>query len=455
MWAVNIKMTKSVFLIAFFPFILLISIFFSDYLYNPFLRIGIIAIMAFVYIQYSLKRKYKKNSNNYFEKLSLKNNRNENGEYFYETSFDKRTKTVSIKTYINGIYGYDFYLKPEMKFEKFIKSFGFGTECQTLESKFDKHIYIVSDKDEVCLALKENPTLRQTLFDIFSHKNEHNFGVRKIECFDGTITVISELKAKEPNEPASEQYANEVAPMLQDVAKFFPSKDNADDKLFRETSNKITLILQAIMISLLINGGIMAYAIEKNRKVFPYLLNSTEIFVSAIFISSILFAIFAFIAFYLLRSSSRLSPVLLQLSTIGLLGIFITSATEIWELNIRLDDSKADILQAVVYNRTLTTHRRSPTTYKLDASISGKQPMSFDVPQNIYNLAEPRDVINVEIKNGFFGYKWIDNITVKKSEENIFKAELQKAVEKQKQDIKNGKYWDDMVAEANASNAIR
>jgi hypothetical protein len=420
-------------------------------------RISIIATVVALYLWYSYQKKYTTRQDYYFLDSLPQESQNENGRYYYLMQHNNKAKLTTITTYVESIYGYDFYLKIETRFERFLKSLGIDMECQTADKEFDETVFIVSDDDEICNILKTNEQLCKALHNIFTHTNKLGFSVIKIECFDGKLAVISKPKSKKYDKEIANSYPDEIAPMLQEAAKFFAPRQTVDDKLYRERSSYIALVFKALAISLLVNGLAMLYIWLMDFVLFPRLIHPQQLLTSSIIVSLLLLIAFIATAFYLLQKSSRFAPVLLELSTLGLLGIFLSSATELWESNIYLDNSVAQTFEATVVDKSAQRYKKAPTTHRLHTLQQNNKfgEATFVVDYRMYNEAETGDTITVYRRDGFWGYAYIQNITLQKAESNILKAKLQKAEETRKKEIKDGKYWDEIVAEANGSKTIR
>ena len=396
-----------------FPIIYLI-LSFTDalvYLYNPLLRIGTIIVICGFYFWYATHKKYTKRQNDFLEDLSLISGHVNGIEYFYTANHNQ--KITSIITWIEGIYGYDFSLKFEGKFERFFKSFGFNAECQTGEKRFDEMVYIVSDDEWLCQELKRNEALRKTIYDIFWCYSAYHFKITKIVCFDGRLMVSATLKYEKEIESLDESLANSftktLVPLMQNMIAYLPSKQTIDGKLYREQTNYIAFSFYVLIVALIVNGSMILFA---DIQYHSMLVSSFAILPLSFKITAITFTIIFSLAWILLRKSSRFVPFLLVLLTSGVFGIFTTSLAEIKEINFFFDDTLADAIPTQIYKKEIRTGKHGTQYYYilLNAWRNSHKPYKMQIADTFYNKVATGDHVIVFEHKGFLGYPWIEDI---------------------------------------------
>jgi len=396
-----------------FPIIYLILLFTDAliYLYNPLLRIGAIILICSLYFWYATHKKYTKRQNDFLEDLSLISGRINGTEYFYTASHNK--KITSITTWIEGIYGYDFSLKFEGKFERFFKSFGFNAECQTGEKRFDEMVYIVSDDEWLCKELKSNEAFRKSLYDIFWCYNENNFDITKIVCFDGRLLVTAALKYEEEIESLDESLADSftktLVSLMQTTITYLPSKQTINEKLYREKTNYITFSFYVLIVALVVNGTMILFA---DFQYSSMLVSSFDILPLSLKITTVVFIIIFSLSWILLRKSSRFVPFLLVLITSGLFGIFTTTLAEVKEINFFFDDTLADAIPTQIYKKEIRSgkHGRQYYYIQLDDWRNTHKPYKMQIVDTFYNKVATGDHVIVFEHKGFLGYPWIEDI---------------------------------------------
>lgn len=406
------------FLFAGFPilYIFLLATGTLDYLYNPFFRIGAIVLMCSVYFWYGTHKKYTKRENDFLEDVTLKSGHVNGKEYFYTANHAK--KTTSITTWIEGIYGYDFSLKFEGKFERFFKALGFNAECQTGEKRFDEMVYIVSDDECLCQELKHNEAFRKSLYDIFWCYDEHNFDITKIACFDGRLLVTAVLKYEEEveslDEPLADSFTKALVPLMRTTIAHLPSKQTIDEKLYREKTNSIAFGFYVLIVALLINGLSVLVLDLQGILLFPQLVDSFSIIPLSIEVTVIILIILCILAFILLRKSSRFAPFMFVLLTSGLLGAFITTLVEVREINYMMDVYPDKVIVTQILKKEKKGSRY--TKYYLDVQdwTHPNETYSIRVDSMYYNQFATSDNVNIIYKKGFLDFPWIKCIEVNK-----------------------------------------
>lgn len=404
------------FLLAIFPilYIFLLMTGTLAYLYNPFFRISAIILICSTYFWYGTHKRYTKRENDFLEDLSLKSGRTQGIEYFYTANH--KEKTTSITTWIEGIYGYDFTLKFEGKFERFFKVLGFTAECQTGEKRFDEMVYIVSDDEWLCQELKHNETLRKSLYDIFWCYDEHNFDIKMITCFDGRLLVTAVLKYEEKVESLDESLANSftkaLVPLMQATISHLPSKQTIDEKLYREKTNSIAFGFYVVIVALLMNGLAILFLDMQGLVLFPQLVDSFSIIPLSIEVTVIILIILLILGFLLLRKSSRFAPFMFVLLTSGLLGAFATTLVEVREVNYMMDTYSEKVVVTQILKKEKKGSRH--TKYYLDVQdwTHSNKTYSIRVNLSLYNQFAVGNRINIIYKKGFLGFPCIERIEI-------------------------------------------
>jgi hypothetical protein len=405
-----------VFFLLLFP-ILYVILLVSDLLvivYDPLLRISTITFIGTVYTFYSFRKNYTKRQNDYLENLSLLSAKIGETEYFYTTEHNQKANLTTITTYIEGIYGYDFSLKFEGQAERFFKSIGLSTECQSGDTRFDETVYIVSDDEWLCTQLKSTPEFRKLFLDIFWCCHDKDVNVRNIQCFDGRILITSRYSTKQQNEEFVREYTRSIASLLQQSLAFLPSKGTIKDKIYRESTGYIAHILHVFILALLANGAIIFFTDMTTVQIMPHLVHSLSIIPLTLKSTFIFIALLMITAFFFLYRSSRLAPVAIQILSLGLLGTFLTSLVEIKEINSRFDISEAQIYKSQITGKEAVHHRKSGTTYHLYFRPWEWQGSSFDlvVPYSLYTRSNEGDIARIYEHRGYLGYAWIENIEI-------------------------------------------
>lgn len=384
------------------------------YVYEPLLRIGVIICTVIIYLFYTFRKKYTKRQNDYLENLSLQSGKVEDTDYFYTTEHNQKANTTTINTYIEGVFGYDFSLKFEGKIDRFFKSLGLSSECQSGDTRFDETIYIVSDDTWLCSQLQTNDELRNLFYDIFWHYHEQNIQLMSLRGFDGRIIITANRDSKELDESLISDYARSVSVYLQKIALHLPSKGSIHDQMYREPTGYAAHVFSIIIFALLANGAIILFADMTTVQIMPQLVHSFSVVPLSIKITIVILMLFLMAVFFFLRKSSRLSPVATQIITLGTLGILLSSVAEIKEIDVQMDTSPSSIYESRITGKEAVHHRKRGTTYHLYFRPweAGERVFDLIVPYSLYAKSNEGDLARIYQHEGYLGYPWIENIDI-------------------------------------------
>lgn len=405
-----------VFFLLLFPaiYVLLLVTDLLAFVYSPILRISIITLISAMYLQYSFRKKYTKRKNDFLENMSLQSGKIDGTDYFYTSSHNDKAKLTTISTYIEGIYGFDFTLQFEGRFERFFKSLGLNTECQSGETRFDGTAYIVSDDQWLCTQLQTNHELRTLFYDIFWCYHDQNFKIIKIQCFDGRIVVTAKHHSETNEEALIHSFASKIASLLKQAIISIPSKESINDRMYREPSGSTAHIFRVVIFALMINGIVVLLTEMTTVKILPHLVKSYSIIPLSIQMTIVMVVAFLVIAFTALRNSSRFVPVALQILTLGSFGIFTSALVEVKEINTHFDTSIPQTYDSKIVSKEAIHHRKRGTTYILNLQPWNTLHETFElkVPYSIYSQANEGDDARIIQRDGFLGYPWIDKIKI-------------------------------------------
>jgi hypothetical protein len=396
--------------IAFFPFLIVLYLFGAHYLYFPWIRLGLILLGIGMYLFFNLARKKYTKRHEWFDDLALMQNNFGGTTYYSKISYDNAGTIAALHLSIEEIYGYDFSFKFESRFERFFKSFGWSTECQSGKKKFDAMIYVISDDSSLCIKLKQNETLREAIYTLFSFARLQGIEIKKVECFDGRLVLEAKNKNNHLDDTQAKSFFQNSIPHLQNIATFFPSKESKNTPIYREKSAKIGFIFRVFAIALLLNALIIFFLDLQHIQPLPKLLEPMHLFPHAFVITSSIVLLLLTLAFLYLRKSSRFSPVLLEIFTLGTLSIFLSSIIELREFNIYLDRSSPELHHVKVLKKVKQRGSRGPSKYYLFLSnFNGEnQERRIGVTNSFYNQVTEGSILDLYLYQGFFEYPWID-----------------------------------------------
>jgi hypothetical protein len=105
--------------------------------------------------------------------------------------------------------------------------------------------------------------------------------------------------------------------------------------------------------------------------------------------------------------------VLIELVTVGALGLFASVAFEMRDINIEFDNSKPDFFETKIVSKHLSKGRRG-TSYsiKMKNWNCNCGDYSVGVSSVTYNLATVSNPVMIAQRKGYLGYAWINAVNV-------------------------------------------
>ena len=170
-------------------------------------------------------------------------------------------------------------------------------------------------------------------------------------------------------------------------------------------------LLLAISSGLAINGVIQLF--RSYFGYFPLVLDNSAIFYDALQYSIVVLTIFLFVALFSLRRSARTHIVLLELLIVGSLGIFLTMAMEMRDINMEWDRSPPQMHKVEIVNKYewKSSGRRKRTHYYVVVKDWRCEcgNYKFEMSRGMYN-AIGGNYISIIQRPGYLGYPWISQV---------------------------------------------
>jgi hypothetical protein len=408
-------------LIVFLPFVMFFIFIFPEqftelliFFYNPDTRVAFIAAVLLLYLWLKYRKKHKKKKYDYLEDLSLIEG-HVNGEFYHYRSLIDAKKGANFTLFVDGKCGYDFMLKFENGFEKFLKKISLAYECQSGDRRFDDTIYILSDDEVLCQDLQENAVLREAIFELFWSLKEKNYRVKFLRYYDGRLIMLADYKGEidDSTYKEIETLSKQSASLMQKIIERLPNKVKKDEIIYRERTSWAINVITALFVALLLNGLIKLWLDMLDSFFLPRLVEKYAFFVPSIEIVALFLALYSLFSFFYFYKSSRLALALFIGFTLGGFGVFLSVITGLKEINLYLDDSKTYKRVERVVGKHLRRGRRSSVWY-VDFSKLGE----IRVPPSFYHKVDKGDWVWMEMKKGYLGVPWIYNIKNLKGEEN-------------------------------------
>jgi len=399
-------------LISFLPFLLFFIFVFPQefyelllFFYNPDTRVTFLVGILFFYLWSKYRKKHKKHSYDYFDDLSSVEGRVD-GKYYHYRHYIDAKKGANFTVFVDGKCGYDFMLKFENKFEKFLKKISLAYECQSGDKRFDETIYILSDDKILCQDLQEDDELRKLIFELFWSLKKENYIVKSLRYFDGRLILLG-VKRGETDEDTYkeiEKLSQHSASLMFKIISHLPDKIKEDDYIHRERTSWAISVVLALFVALLSNGVIKLLLDSSTTFFLPRLVERYDFFMPSLIVTASFLLVYTLFSFFYFYKSSRLALALFLGFTIGASGVFLSSITGLKEMNIYLDNTKAKKR----LERVLSTRYRSGRSAAWYVTFSRLD--EIKVPHGFYKKFHKGDRALVEIKKGYLNMPWVYNI---------------------------------------------
>lgn len=286
----------------------------------------------------------------------------------------------------------EFEIVPESNFDRFAKKWGLAYEIQTFDESFDHRCFVRSDTVEFTEAYLGNPDNRGII------ANLHDMGFKSVALKDHEIKA--EWVGFDPLKDDSADLNEEVGARLILLSRKLPADLPAPDLSAAKRRRQVQIVLWAILIA-------FAATIFSLIRFAP--VRTSDLLLRALPVLVVGFPVFLFLAFLLLRGTSRSHYAWRSLAIVGLILFPVGCMGGIAALNGLLDVAKPAEHDARIV-RKYTTKSRNSTSYHIECD-SWRNPgdtEDFTVSSADYNnVVEGQSRLSVSTGPGRLGMEWI------------------------------------------------
>lgn len=302
-----------------------------------------------------------------------------------------------------------FSLKQQSWLDNLFKRMGVSNEFETGDALFDDLIYLVSDNKTLHHALANSAGFRSAVKKMMNYGIASQLEAREIHCRNGRLWAT--FKA------GSDYSEGKIAHTVKALATEFDALNHSVQEIAAVSGSRWTdpfvikaALLLAISSGVAINGTIQFFRLQFGR--VPFTLDYSLIVKDALGYSLVAVLLFALIAIYWLGRSARTHLVLIELMTIGAVGIFLSVATEMRDINIEMDMVSPQVFETLVAQKYTTKRRRGGTNYHVVVKDwrcdCGNY--KFRVPGSVYHGVSEQGRVQFFQHPGYLGYPWISQI---------------------------------------------
>lgn len=306
-----------------------------------------------------------------------------------------------------------FELKRERMWDRFFKWTGLTVEHQFGHAGFDPLVYVASDDQHLFSSLAGNKDFLHAVQHCFAAECEDRW-LKKIVCANGRLWMVigtSDWDSKGAKERTRE-FAARLLPLLQRVSRALDACMPDSAPSTRDRYLIPTVVILALSSGLTING---ALSWARSLIASPsFILDTHPLTLHAWLVAACIVGALVLASLLLLRGSSRFHLVLLELMLVGTFGAVTTSAIELRDANVELDQSSPIRIEKKLIGKSKDERKRlfraTRTTYYLkyrgwkgDMSES-----SVSVSASTFEQAEIGDTLQFEQRAGYFGWPWAE-----------------------------------------------
>lgn len=331
----------------------------------------------------------------------------------YEQRIDtNKGKVVSYKLGVRGIGGFDFVLQPERWFDRLFKFVGISSEVQVGEVAFDRAWYVVSEDWLLRRALATGQALRTDLQQLLTVCGRLEVELVRLQCQSGRLWI--DLKARNSDERSVHDWAGERAsklvPLLNRIAERLR---HLRPERFDRLRDRYAWRARAVLA---ISTGAALYAgfhvIRLAFEHVPFLLHPGELIWQATVLGLAVLGVLVLMVVAALGGTSRAHLVLTEFVLIGGFAFVGTTCITMRDINIELDRSPAQTQAASVKDKFTSGGRRgrSRLYVRLHNWPDSGAETRVRVSRRIYDSIERGDQVEVVVRQGYLGHRWVETI---------------------------------------------
>lgn len=301
-----------------------------------------------------------------------------------------------------------FVIKRETAFDRFCKSVGLAEEWQTRDEAFDRDVFIVCDDTVLLRALSRNESLRAAVRDLIGMEKGGT-----LRCSKGCLWVELKTSADKTveDETVARSVARDALPALVRVRDQLIQIVSGDWRDERDAGVSRQTVLLGISLALGAIGAVLLF-ISLMPPSLPRQMVVDSVDDVAMLIAGIGGLVLAMSAIFLLRATSRLHWVLLDILLVGIPGIYFAShAATIWQ-NQHGDRSAGEEQLITVDDKRFVRGSKGGRTYYLSTHgwPDGRVPGEIQVRRWLYESVSPPACLRVRWHRGAFGDPWVSEM---------------------------------------------
>ena len=306
-----------------------------------------------------------------------------------------------------------FELKRERLWDRFFKWTGLTVEHQFGHAGFDSLVYVASDDQHLFSRLAGNKDFLHAVQHCFAAEYEDRW-LKKIVCANGRLWMVigSSDWDRKGAQGRTREFAARLLPLLKRVSSALDACMPDSAPSTRDRYLIPTVVILALSSGLAINGALSwARSLMASHS---FILDTQPLTFHAWLVAACIVGTLMLASVILLKGSSRVHLVLLELAMVGTFGAVTSSAIELRDANIDFDQSLPKQIEKRLIGKSINERKRlfraKQTTYSLQYRgwTGDMSESSVSVSASTFEQAEIGDTLLFEQYAGYFGWPWAE-----------------------------------------------
>lgn len=320
-----------------------------------------------------------------------------------------KSKIKSLYLGINCIDTVNFSIKRQSWLDNVFKSIGVSNEFETKDPEFDNSFYLIADNQALQDFIASSDIFRLAIENIMRRERLNGLKPKAIHCRNGRIWCVFSVSGSYER--------TEIEKVSHSLQRYFSDAASSLNKALFVKARRLDPFVVKAALFLAISSGVaingVVQWVRSSLGHFPLVLENTQIYYDALKYSVIIVLILLATALFSLRRSARTHIVLLELLIVGSIGIFLSTAIEMRDINMEWDRSPPQLHTVDVINKyeSKSGRRRKRTHYYVVVKDWRCDCGNYrlGVPRNIYHAIGGNSVGIIQ-RPGYLGYPWISQL---------------------------------------------
>lgn len=315
---------------------------------------------------------------------------------------------------IDGVSAMDLSLKRRRWWDSLFTWLGVTVSCKTAMASFEQHFYVLSDNEQTCQILRGHAELLEIMQRLPKICERRSVTLKSLNIRKGRIWVELGAKYFGAPEPDLNFILPEIVPVLDEIRSSLAQiLEQHPPEDFRDPYVRRAALFLATSSALMVTGIVMFF---QELNAFTGIIDTGELMPYGVAIAAVLVGMLIIAALLLLRGSSRVHLVAIELLLVGFPGAVLAATSWLGMANAYMDEGEPLYHQMAVVDRDRTYNIRSLSTsylLKVEDWTGRGRPWQLSVNHGVYNEYVPGEtdwVVEVIEMPGAMGVRWVKSM---------------------------------------------